>query len=291
MNCFLVADSGSTKTAWALVDIGRGELVRFTTLGLNPFFQGEDEMALVFRRVVEEVESFIEDGNSLAAVYFYGAGCTPEKSSFMKQCIRIGLDRFSPSRIEVSSDLLAAARALCGEEQGIACILGTGSNSCYYDGREIVSNVSPLGYVLGDEGSGAVLGKLFVGDLLKKQLPDSLRVQFLERYSLTPGEIIERVYRQPFPNRFLAGFSPFLHENLALPSVRLLVKSAFEAFFRKNVMQYGEYCKKYEVHFTGSVAYFYQELLCEVANSLELRLGRIDLSPLDGLIRFHNRSL
>lgn len=287
MNYFLVADSGSTKTDWALVEVNRGELTRFTTLGLNPFFLKDEEMTHILRQVCEKIAPFLKARNSLGSVYFYGAGCTVEKAVSVKEHLLSAFSNFTPFRIEVFSDLLAAARALCGSEQGIACILGTGSNSCYYDGYEIVSHVSPLGFILGDEGSGAVLGKLLVGDLLKNQLPDSLRTRFLERYSLTPADLIEKVYRKPFPNRFLAGFSPFLHENLAHPSVNALVKNAFVAFFQRNVMQYGKYCDSCKVHFTGSVSFYYQEVLREVAQSMNLHLGTIACSPLDGLVRYH----
>jgi N-acetylglucosamine kinase-like BadF-type ATPase len=191
--------------------------------------------------------------------------------------------------IEVNSDMLGTARALCGREAGIACILGTGSNSCYYDGKNIVANVSPLGFILGDEGSGAVLGKLFIGSLLKNQLTEGLKETFLDEYKLTPAEIIDRVYRKPFPNRFLATFSPFIAKHIEDNSIQLLVKNAFSDFFRRNVMQYDyRTCK---VHFCGSIAHFYRDSLIEAANELQLNIGTIAQTPMDGLVAYHSITL
>ena len=181
--------------------------------------------------------------------------------------------------------MLAAARGLCGHQPGIACIMGTGSNSCYYDGKNIVSNVSPLGFILGDEGSGAVLGKLLVGDILKNQMTPGLKEKFLEQYNLTPAEIIDRVYRQPFPNRFLASFSPFLVEHLDEPAIRELVLNSFKKFLKRNVMQY-DY-QHARVHFIGSVAFYYKELLSEACKAMGIHLGTIIKSPMEGLIKFH----
>lgn len=183
-------------------------------------------------------------------------------------------------------DLLAAARSVCRRNAGIACIIGTGSNSCFYDGTEIISNVSPLGFILGDEGSGAVLGKLLVGDVLKNQLPVALREEFMQHYNLTTAEIIDRVYRKPFPNRFLAGFSPFLAKHIQLPQVRSIVEGSFRGFFKRNVMQY-DY-QSHPVHLVGSVAFYYQDILKEIAAEYGVRLGTIVREPMDGLISYHS---
>lgn len=168
------------------------------------------------------------------------------------------------NEVEVNTDMLAAARGLCGHDSGIACIMGTGSNSCYYDGKSIVTNVSPLGFILGDEGSGACLGKLLVGDILKNQMTPELKEKFLKQFDLTPADIIDRVYRKPFPNRFLASLSPFLAQNLGEPCVRALVLNSFKAFLKRNVMQYEDY-QHQKVHFIGSVAFYYKEVLAEAA--------------------------
>lgn len=274
----LIADSGSTKTDWSVVE--KGKLVKSVlSKGINPFFQTEQEIA-------EELKTSLLpelNGHSVQSVIFYGAGCIPEKQPVVKNAITHILPA---SRIEVNTDLLAAVHGVCGNEAGIVCIMGTGSNSCFYDGREIVSNVSPLGFILGDEGSGAVLGKLLVGDVLKNQLSAQLKEKFLKQFNLTMPEIIDRVYRKPFPNRFLAGFSPFLAENIDDPQIRAIVEGSFRAFFKRNVMQY-DY-QSYPVHLVGSVAFYYQEVLKEVATACGIQIGRIMRQPMEGLISYHS---
>lgn len=274
----LLADSGSTKTDWALAR--NGSLVkRITTEGINPFFQTEEEIS----RIVHERLIPALDGAMPHEVHFYGAGCAfPEKNRLVEQAIT----RHLPVPVEIGSDLLGAARSLCGRRPGIACIMGTGSNSCYYDGQTIAANVSPLGYVLGDEGSGAVLGRLLVGDCLKNQLPAPLKEAFFKRFDLTPQLILERVYKQPFPNRFLASLSPFLIEHIDEPCIHRLVLNSFKSFFTRNVMQYD--CRGVKVHFTGSIAYYYREVLDEAARALQIELGHIVRSPLEGLVTYHS---
>ena len=274
----LIADSGSTKTDWCLVD--NGVLVKqIFTKGTNPFFQTEDEISA---EVSENLLPYLNTAK-VDAVWFYGAGCAfPEKNEIVRAAIARHLD----VPIEVGSDLLGAARGLCGRQPGIACILGTGSNSCFYDGKEIVSNVSPLGFILGDEGSGAVFGKMLVGDVLKNQLPAALKEEFLARYELTPAIILERVYKKPFPNRFLASLSPFLVEHLDVPEIHTLVLNGFKAFFDRNVKQY-DY-KQYPVHLIGSLAYYYRPVLQEAAEQTGVRLGTIKQSPMEGLISYHS---
>ena len=276
----LIADSGSTKTDWCVIERGRS-LLRFQTRGMNPFFQTEEEMG-------KEIESGLLPALkdlTPSAVYFYGAGCAfPEKN----EMIRRAINRYLPVSVEVGSDLLAAARALCGREPGIACILGTGSNSCQYDGKKLVKKVPPLGFMLGDEGAGSVLGRLLVSDVLKNQLPPALCQAFFEEYRLTQDVVLEKVYRQPFPNRFLASLSPFLLKHIEEPSIWQLVCKSFTDFFTRNVMQY-EYLK-YPVHFVGSIAWYYQAQLKVVARRLDLEIGVIKQSPLPGLISYHGQS-
>lgn len=278
----LIADSGSTKTDWAVVQ--QGTLQRtVTTCGINPFFQTEEDIAA---EVENALLPLLDSNEAIEHVFFYGAGCTPEKIPGVKSALTRTLH--PTQEVEVYSDMVAVARSLCGHQPGIACILGTGSNSCSYDGKEMVQNVSPLGFILGDEGSGAVLGKLLVGDLLKNQTSPDLKEEFLKQYQLTPADVIDRVYRQPFPNRFLASLSPFLLQHIGHSHIRQLVRGSFEAFFRRNVMQY-DY-QHLPIHFTGSVAYHYQEVLHEVAHSLGLRIATIHQSPLNGLVSYHQQS-
>ena len=228
----LIADSGSTKTDWCVVE--KGELVQqIFTKGTNPFFQSEEEISNeIATALLPELKT-----DEFDAIYFYGAGCGfPDKIAVVHRALTKHLK--VKGEVEVATDMLAAARGLCGRESGIACIMGTGSNSCYYDGQNIVANVSPLGFILGDEGSGACLGKLMVGDLLKNQMTPELKEKFLQQFNLTPADIIDRVYRKPFPNRFLASLSPFLSQNINEPCVHDLVLNSFKAFFKRNIMQY-----------------------------------------------------
>ena len=274
----LIADSGSTKTDWC-VALNGTPIQRIGTKGFNPFFQTEEDI----QRELTAILLPQLPAGKLDAVYFYGAGCTPEKAPIIRRAIADNLPIIG--NIKINSDMLAAAHSLCGHEAGIVCILGTGSNSCFYNGEEIVDNVSPLGFILGDEGSGAVLGKLLVGDILKNQLPPALKEAFLKQFDLTSPEIIDRVYRQPFPNRFLASLSPFLAQHIEEPAVHSLVLNSFLAFLRRNVMQY-DY-KHYPVHFIGSIAYYYKEVLQEAMQQTDLKLGKILQSPMEGLIQYH----
>ena len=233
------------------------------------------------KELVPEAQGF-----DIEEVYYYGAGCLSEGiCSNVSRAIAANIP--TAKIISVNSDLLAAARALCGNAAGIACIMGTGSNSCYYDGKQIVDNVSPLGFILGDEGSGAVLGKLLVGDVLKKQLPEELCEKFLKEYDLDRMKIIENVYKKPAANRFLASLSPFLIKNIEEPAIHRLVLNAFKAFFVRNIENYSNY-KSLEVSFVGSVAYYYQEVLKEAAAALDIKVGTIIKSPMEGLLKYHS---
>ena len=274
---YLIADSGSTKTTWCLSDNGM-EIMRISTAGMNPYFQTEEDM----KSTVNGCLFPLLKNHNVERIYFYGAGCAfPEKNIIVENALR---SFFPTAEISVNSDLLGAALALCGHERGIACILGTGSNSCLFNGESIEEQISPLGFILGDEGSGAVLGKTFIGDCLKKQMPEYLVKAFMEKYSLSPAEIIDRVYRQPFPNRFLASISPFIYEHIDEPAVKNMVYNCFYSFFRRNVMNYTDY-DKLKIHFTGSVAYYYKDILTEAANSLGLEVGEIYKEPMDGLVK------
>ena len=276
----LIADSGSTKTDWCVVE--NGVLVQqIFTKGTNPFFQSEEEISNeIATALLPELKT-----DEFDAVYFYGAGCGfPDKIEIVHRAISKQLK--VKGNVEVATDMLAAARGLCGREAGIACIMGTGSNSCYYDGENIVANVSPLGFILGDEGSGACLGKLMVGDLLKNQMTPELKEKFLKQFDLTPADIIDRVYRKPFPNRFLASLSPFLAQNINEPCVHELVLNSFKAFFKRNIMQYENF-QNLKVNLIGSVAFYYKEVLAEVAEAMGIQLGTIIQSPMEGLIKYH----
>ncbi len=276
----LIADCGSTKIDWCVID-GEKVVKQVFTCGMNALLLTEEEMA---QRIASELYPEVKD-YELTEVWFYGAGClAPEVCDNVRRAIGASI---KAARIEVNTDLLAAARALFGNNAGIACILGTGSNSCYYDGNEIVDNVSPLGYILGDEGSGAVLGKLLVGDVLKKQLPDALCEKFLRQFNLDRMTIIKRVYKEPLANRFLASVTPFLIENIEEPAVHRLVLNAFKSFFVRNVANYEGY-KSMPVNFVGSIAYYYRDVLGEAASAVDCTIGTILKSPMEGLVKYHS---
>ncbi len=277
----LIADCGSTKIDWCLLN-GKKKVAQIFTTGMNALLMTEEEMA---ECIMTELMPSLQ-GYEVTEIYYYGAGIISDK---IKNQVVNALKRNMPNvtKIEVDSDLLAAARALCQHEPGIACILGTGSNSCYYDGEKVVDNVSPLGYILGDEGSGAVLGKLLVGDVLKKQLPEHLCEKFLKEYNLDRNTIIERVYRKPAANRFLAQFAPFLEHNINEPSIRAIVMRSFTDFFVRNVASYPNY-KELPCNFVGSIALLQKEVLTEAASKLGITIGTIIQAPMEGLIKFHS---
>lgn len=275
----LLADSGSTKTDWGLVE--NSKLVkRLRTSGMNPFQMSEEA-------ITEEIKTHLVPelpGTVLDEVHFYGAGCTKEKQPIVERALRANLT--INGECEVASDMLGAARGICGHKPGIACILGTGSNSCSYDGKNLVKNVSPLGFILGDEGSGAVLGKLLVGDVLKNQMPEAITKRFFEKYKLTSAEIIDRVYRQPKPNTFLASFVPFLEENIDEPKIYNLVKESFRSFLRRNVMQYDGW-QTLPIGFNGSIAKIYKKPLLEALEEEGMHLGRIIQAPMEAMVEYH----
>ncbi len=277
----LIADSGSTKTDWCLCNQGT-VLQHIQTQGINPYHQPEEAIETVLR---EELLPKLKAQGSSLKVIFYGSGCANETASNrVKQAIA---KIVSTDNITIHSDLLGAARALCGQEEGIACVLGTGSNSCLYNGKEIVANISPLGYILGDEGSSAVLGRRLVGDCLKNQLPETVRDEFLAEYGLTQEIILEKVYRQPLANRFLASLTPFLSKHREVPEVHKLLVESFVDFFVRNVKQYRR--PWLPIHFVGSIANAFSTELKEAAESLGMELGTIMQSPMEGLVRYHGQ--
>lgn len=274
----LIADSGATKTDWCLLS-ETGEITqRFQSKGISPVFQTQEEIA-------EEIKLHVRpmlEKTSISAIYFYGTGCIPEKIQSVKTAVR---ESFQVKEIQVYSDLMAACHILLGKDSGIACILGTGSNSCEWDGRKIVKQVSPLGFILGDEGSGAWLGKRLVGDALKNQLTDGLKEKLFAQFALTQAIIIDKVYRQPFPSRFLASLTPFVFQHIGDESIRQIVEDGFTDFLERNVMQY-QY-RELPVSFVGSVAFYFDEILREMAAKKQVKIGKIEKSPMPGLVTYY----
>ena len=274
----LIADCGSTKTDWALCD-NDTVVTRIKTQGFNPTQQNAEE---IFAALSTELEGQI-DTDAPQAIYFYGAGCAYESAIERMRTALSGI--FATKEIYIYSDLLAAARALCGHNEGIACILGTGSNSCLFDGEKITDNTPSLGYILGDEGSGAHLGRQLVSDCIKKQLPAPICEKFLKQYNLTVPGILERVYHEPLPNRFLASFAPFLHENRKNAEIHNLLVHCFTQFFQRNTMVYRR--SWLPIHIIGSIGVSFAQEIKETAESLGLSIGNIVNSPMEGLIEYH----
>ena len=277
----LIAESGSTRTEWALVE--DNHLVqRVFTEGLNPFFQTRREISRSVRLGLPE--SFFK--KKLDQVYYYGAGCSSYEK---KNILGASLVAQFKTPLQVESDLLAAARGLFKCEAGIACILGTGSNSCFYDGKIIVKNVKAAGYILGDEGSGAVLGKLFLADLLKGLAPKELANEFHEKFRISVNDVMESVYNLPFPNRFLGTIAYFLGDYMDNEYVYNLLTNNLRSFFNRNVCQY-DYIN-YPIRFVGSLAYAYPDILQEVAQEFGVEIDVIEETPMNGLIEFHSMNI
>lgn len=274
----LIADCGSTKTDWVLCD-GESIVTHIKTQGFNPTQQSADE---IYAALSEELKDKI-DTEAPQTIYFYGAGCAYENAINRMHTALSGI--FGTKDIHIHSDLLAAARALCGHEEGIACILGTGSNSCLFDGNKITENTPSLGYILGDEGSGAHLGRQLVSDCIKKQLSAAMCEKFLKKYDLTVAGILERVYHEPLPNRFLASFAPFLHENRKNAEIHDLLIRCFTQFFQRNTMVYRR--SWLPIHIIGSIGVNFAQEIKETAESLGLSIGNIVDSPINGLIEYH----
>lgn len=273
----LIADSGSTKTDWVLTD--KGQIVgAWKTQGINPYHQQPEEIRQVL--CTELIPSLGDKLQSDLQLSFYGSGCTadliPTMTSLLAESFQLSADN-----VEVAGDLLAAARAVCGHGEGIACILGTGANSCLYDGQRIVQNTPPLGYILGDEGSGAVLGARFLNGIFKGSLPASLRDSYLEETGQSYADVIRRVYREPLANRYLASVALFVCRHLEEECLKKLVKDNFSDFILRNIEPYHS---RLPIGFVGSVAYGFAELLTEVCHDFGYEVSWIDKSPITGLL-------
>ena len=276
----LIADSGSTKTDWCVAKDGF-TVKRFTTQGINPYHQDERRInGIVLDELLPQTGEY-----KIKKIVFYGSGCREETIPAMKTILHSAFN--NNIEVEIYSDLLGAARAICGHEEGIACILGTGSNSCLYDGNKIVGNIPPLGYILGDEGSGATLGKIFINEMLKNNQMSDLKKEFLQVLQMTEGDIIDRVYRQPMANRFLASLAPFIHSHIERHEVNEIVTENFRQFLLKNVKRYHR--DDLQVSFIGSIAWHFKSQLLQSALEENVYVGSVEKSPMDGLLRYHFR--
>ena len=274
----LIVESGSTRTEWALIE-GNILLQHAFSEGINPFFQNRREISRSIRLGLPDV--FFR--TKLEMVYYYGAGCN---SDAKKNILNASLVAQFKAPVQVESDLLGAARGLFKDEAGIACILGTGSNSCFYDGEHIVKNVKAGGFILGDEGGGAVLGKLFIADLLKGLVPWELETEFYEKYRITSNDAMEYVYNRPSPNQFLGIIAYFLGDYLDNEYARNLWLNNLRSFFDRSICQY-DY-KNYPIRVIGSLTYAHQDMLKEVAQEYGVTIDLVEETSMKGLIEFHS---
>ena len=274
----LVADAGSTKTHWRLISPGNDDL-HLQGEGINPALHSREQLE---HAVAAALGAHAGALRHVTAVYFYGAGCIPPYS---QQLCEVLSQQFPHAHIQVESDLLGAARAACGHKAGMACILGTGANSCLYDGQQITAHTPSLGYILGDEGSGSHLGRTLLNGIFKRCLPATLCEDFVQRYQLDEATLIQAVYRQPGANRYLASFGPFIAAHREEPAIRQLLRHCFCAFFRHNIVPYGH--PELAVNFVGSIAQVFAPELTDAATTTGFTVGSIIQSPIEGIARYH----
>jgi N-acetylglucosamine kinase-like BadF-type ATPase len=274
----LVADSGSTKTIWKCTD-GTGKVKTVHTAGINPYYNKADEVAKEVSGARAQLSAM-----NIEEIYFYGAGCSTDRQ---KGIVSEALAKqFGSEVIYVNTDLLGAARALFQKDSGIVCILGTGSGSCIYDGENILKSIPSLGFILGDEGSGAFLGKQFIRDFLREDMPEDLLKIIYEEIGIDKEEVLKHVNQDAMPSKYLAGFSKFIHENMDHRYMHDLVYDSFEKFVQEYVIRYDGY-RRYKTGFIGSISIIYEKILKEVLNNYQLELGKIEANPIEGLIEYH----
>ncbi len=280
----LIADSGSSKTEWRIIDSSR-QIHQAKTMGLNPFHVSDEGITGELEQIL--VPALQEKGfsaNDISEIYFYGSGCVPgPPSERLKRCLE---HVFPHALAEVFDDLLAVARGLCGREEGVVAILGTGSNSGFYDGEKISYKVRALGYILGDEGSGAWIGKTLLAMYLREELSPGVREHLENRFNT--GEILDKVYRAPQANKYLAGYSRFVFQHIRQPELYKLVYEGFRLFLEHNILKYP---KSTTIHFSGSVAFYYANVLRQAAADLSVRVGHIVEGPIAGLALYHKQSI
>lgn len=276
----LIADSGATKAEWCLLK-GKKKKIMFTQ-GISPYLMTTEQITKMLQKELKPKLKI----EKIAEIFFYGTGCSsPQNVSNVKKALKEVFP--ATKKIVVDHDLMGAAKALCGDEKGVACILGTGSNSCYFNGTRIVKNSPGLGYVLGDEGSGAFLGRKVIQHFLYKTFDEELMAKFQAKYNTDRLEILDHVYRQALPNRYMASFALFLTENRGHYMVENIIEDSLNEFFYNHLYKYRE-SWLYPLHFTGGVAYAFRDVLKSLCHSYELQLGKILKNPMQGLIQYHS---
>lgn len=276
----LIADAGSTKIDWCIISSTGEVICNITTPGINIAIASEQEIHDCFLTARET----LNQESKPAAIFYYGAGCA--SPNLCKEVADALSTVWGATHVEAASDMLGACRALLKDSPGVACILGTGSNSALYDGNAIIANTPPLGYILGDEGGGAALGKRLVSDIFKGLTPTDITSNFLTETGLTKEDVIRKVYREPAANRFLASLAPFIAHHISEEYLRNLVRQEFSRFIRRNLLQYPD-IENLPISFIGSIAIHFKDILLEVIADMNLSAGKIIKSPMEGLIEFH----
>lgn len=275
----LIADSGATKCEWCYLSEGKTQTI-FTT-GISPYFLNAEQIV----GILESELCMADDALQPTEIWFYGTGLSNANN---RKILQTALSAVFPrANQHINTDLMAAARALCANEKGIACILGTGSNSCFFNGKTIAKNNPGLGYVLGDEGSGAYLGKKVLQHYLYNTFDEELKSLFDSRFMTNPVEILENVYKGSLPNRYLASFSVFLAENRGHYMVENILEDGITDFFFQHLFKYAE-SWKYPIHFTGGIAWTFRDVIIEICNTNQLTAGKIIKTPMQGLIAYHS---
>ena len=276
----ILADSGSTKTHWKILNTTDHTTQEVISEGINPYFLTEHQIS----QTIQANFSNCITPDLVESIFFYGAGCGSEQNK--KMVSNAFKSIFEKAIVNVETDLLGAARAACGHNAGIAVILGTGSNSCEYDGEKIIKNMPSLGFILGDEGSGAYIGKVFIQSLLNKEIPLELEKAFYDFYNFSKDDIIRAVYKEAYPNRYLASFVKFLYTHKANEYVYGIFYNAFQSFFQKHILKYESVNSK-PLYCVGSVAFYFQDILSEVCFKFNVTLKNVLEKPIDGIVSYH----
>ena len=279
MSVKLIADSGATKCEWCLITNGKKKTI--LTQGISPYFLDEAQIITILNKsLIPKLKEIV-----IQEVFFYGTGLSNANNALIvKKALK---SLFKKAKIQIETDLTAAARALCGKKKGIACILGTGSNSCYYDGKKMQKNSPGIGYILGDEGSGAYLGKKVIQHFLYNTFDEEIMARFEKQFKTTPVEILETVYKQPLANRYLASFAIFLAENRGHYMIENIIEDGLNDFFFTHIYKYKE-SWTYPINFIGSIAFGFKDVLQDLCKTYELELGRVLKTPMKGLIEYHS---
>lgn len=278
---FLLIESGSTKTDWVVLDKGE-EVFRNQTMGMNPFLCTHED----YDKIINNDLQLHIDKNAIKSIAFYGAGVKDEsKAQYLEKSLK---QYFTKAKVSVNSDMLGAAMSVCGNEKGVCCILGTGSNSAYYNGEKIAKQVPSLGYIVGDEGSGSYLGKKVLQYYFYNTFDEQLSEAFHSKYGDNLTEILDHIYKSPFPNRYLASFALFLSEHRGHYMVENIIEDSLIEFHEKHVLKYRE-SWKYPIHFIGSIADAFKDVILNLHASYGIETGTIAKSPLEGLIAYYKK--